>query len=57
MKRKEPEQTLAESEELIQTVASKIRPLSKDIRPSQRFLEQMRYRLLRLQPKLPSRAA
>ena len=57
MTRKEPEQPLAQNDELINMVATKIRPLPENVVPSQRFMEQMRSRLLNLQPKASKRAA
>jgi len=41
----------------LQEVIAKIIPLPRDIGPSQRFLQQMRQRLLQLQEPGPSRRA
>jgi hypothetical protein len=57
MKQTVPEQTLAQNDELVKTVAAKIRPLPDNVVPSERFTAQMRLRLLSLQPKAPRRAA
>jgi hypothetical protein len=57
MKSKKPELSLAQHDELIKTVAVKIRPLPDNVLPSERFMKQMRSRLLDLQPRAPRQAA
>ena len=45
------------SEEQVQSLTAKIRPLPENVVPSERFREQMRLRLLDLQPRQPKQAA
>ena len=61
MELKHPDSPQAVQDEALEAVVAKIRPLPENVVPSERFREQMRLRLLQLQPErrqaAPSRAA